>query len=130
MANRTFADDAAYTLGKTYARQRKELEMEFAQCDEIGDAAAAASVIDRLAQLSVQEQAAGNLYNQHVASQQPRYAAPLTPKERAAKPIEKMDWNDMVAMTRESKYARNIRADDPNLVAGFYEAQRRRYRGE
>ena len=68
------------------------------------------------------------LHNQYLQSQQ---APPEpSPEERAARPLNRMDWHDVVEMTRASKYAKDIRPDDPAMIAGYYEAQRRRARGE
>src|SRR5262249_39726625 len=79
------------------------------------------------------ENAATNLQNNYarqIAAAQAAQPRVPTLEERRARPFSAMDWNDVVDMTRQSKYARNIRADDPWMVAGYYEAQRRRSRGE
>lgn len=41
-----------------------------------------------------------------------------------------MDWQDVVDLARQSKYARDIKPDDPNMLAGYHEAMRRKARGE
>jgi hypothetical protein len=41
-----------------------------------------------------------------------------------------MDWQDVVDLARQSKYAKDIQPNDPHLIAGWQEAQRRRARGE
>jgi hypothetical protein len=77
--------------------------------------------------------AAGNLQNlaqRYVASQNPPQPPEPSKEERAARPWNRMDWEDVANLARTSKYARNIRSDDPGLVAGWNEAQRRRQRGE
>jgi hypothetical protein len=93
-----------------------------------GDDDAADTAIANLADINAAEANTVQLCNQYIASQQP----PPEPskEERAARPIDRMDWSDVVEMTRQSKYAKNIRPDDPNLIAGWQEAQRRRARGE
>jgi hypothetical protein len=70
------------------------------------------------------------LYNNYVASQQAPAREQLTPEERAARPITKMDWSDVVDLARGSRYGKNIKPDDPNLIAGWNEARRRSARGE
>jgi hypothetical protein len=101
-------------------------DLELAKRD--GDADGADTAIAVLADINQQEQATIALYNQYQQSQMP----PPEPskEERAARPIDRMDWSDIVEMTRQSKYAKNIRPDDPNMIAGWQEAQRRRARGE
>jgi hypothetical protein len=101
-------------------------DLEAAKRD--GDADAADSAIANLADIDQQERNTISLYNQYAASQAPPPEPSL--EERRARPIDRMDWNDIVEMTRQSKYAKNIRADDPNMIAGWQEAQRRRARGE
>jgi hypothetical protein len=41
-----------------------------------------------------------------------------------------MDWNDVVELTRTSKYAKHIDGNDPWMRAGYAEVQRRKARGE
>jgi hypothetical protein len=93
-----------------------------------GDNEMADQAIYDLAEINAQEQHIMALYRQYAQSQQP--PPEPSPEERAARPIHRMDWSDVVDMTRQSKYAKNIRADDPNLIAGYNEVQRRRARGE
>ncbi len=90
----------------------------------------AANSIQTIANLDAERANLANLYNNYVASQQPSRPPELTQEERQAKPWSKMDWSDVVEMTRGSKYAKNIKPNDPNMVAGYYEASRRRGRGE
>jgi hypothetical protein len=93
-----------------------------------GDQESAAETIQTIATLDAQARELTALYNQYAASMAP----PPEPsaEERAARPISRMDWSDVVEMTRQSKYAKNIRPDDPNMIAGYNEAMRRRQRGE
>jgi hypothetical protein len=41
-----------------------------------------------------------------------------------------MDWHDVVDLARGSKYGGDLTPDDPNMLAGWQEARRRRERGE
>ena len=41
-----------------------------------------------------------------------------------------MNWDDVVELTRTSKYAKHIDGRDPMMVAGWHEVQRRKARGE
>jgi hypothetical protein len=125
-----FKNRVAHQAATEFNARRAALQADFAAHEHNGDEMSAAQTMQELAKLDLEEQAAANLYNRHVASQQPRQREYLTPEERAAKPIHKMDWSDTVDLTRQSKYAKNIRADDPNMIAGWHESQRRRSRGE
>jgi hypothetical protein len=88
----------------------------------------AGQAVQQIANLDAEHNNLAGLYNRYVASQQP----PPQPsaEERKARTWDRMDWQDIVDMTRQSKYAKNIRADDPNMIAGWYEGQRRSRRGE
>jgi hypothetical protein len=94
------------------------------------DSDSAAAAIQQIANLDVEVANLNSLYSRYVQSQNPPAPPEPSPEERAARPISRMDWSDVVEMTRQSKYAKNIRPDDPNLIAGWQEAQRRRARGE
>jgi hypothetical protein len=93
-----------------------------------GDHDSASTALQNIADIDAAQANLGRLYDQYVRSQQP----PPEPskEERAARRISRMDWSDVVEMTRQSKYAKNIQPNDPNLIAGWQEAQRRRQRGE
>ena len=91
---------------------------------------AAAYAISEIANCDAQRANLSALYDQYIRSQNPPRPPEPTKEERAARPISAMDWNDVVEMTRQSKYAKDIRPDDPNMIAGWNEAQRRRARGE
>jgi hypothetical protein len=122
----------------TSARQRLEqiqAERAAAEADLLahksnGDSISAAGSIQQLANLAAEQDNLSRLWNSYAASQQPQPAPYVSPEERQARPVSRMDWQDVVDMTRQSRYAKNIRSDDPALVAGWHEAQRRRARGE
>jgi hypothetical protein len=93
-----------------------------------GDKDSASVAVMEIADLARRQENIVRLQQQYSASKQP----PPMPsaEERAARPWQKMDWTDIVQMTRGSKYAKDIAPNDPNLVAGYAEAMRRRSRGE
>jgi hypothetical protein len=95
-----------------------------------GDRESAAQSVQQLANLDSELQNLNGLNQRYQASVNPPPPPEPSPEERAARPISRMDWSDVVEMTRQSKYAKNIRLDDPNLIAGYNEAMRRRQRGE
>jgi hypothetical protein len=95
-----------------------------------GDRDAAAEAVQTIANLDVEMQNLGGLYQRYQASVNPPLPPEPSKEERAARPVSRMDWQDVINLARTSKYARDIRGDDPNLIAGWQEAQRRRARGE
>jgi hypothetical protein len=103
-----------------------DLEAARARYDDDG----AGEAIQRVADLDAAAASINNLYYRYAASQTPPPQRVLTPEERAAKPISAMNWDDLVDMVRTSKYAKDISPSDENMIAGYYEAQRRRARGE
>jgi DNA-binding transcriptional regulator YbjK len=90
----------------------------------------AAVSVQQIANLTAEQRNLHNLCDQYVRSQQPPARPELTAEERAARPVTKMDWSDVVDLARGSRYGKNIKADDPNLIAGWNEARRRSGRGE
>src|SRR5262249_7418400 len=95
---------------------------------QAGDAQGAAETVQGLADVAASEQNLTALVQQYAASQRPQPDF-TTPAERAAPPPERMDWNDVVELTRTSKYCKDIQPNDPNLIAGYQEAMRRRAQG-
>jgi hypothetical protein len=94
------------------------------------DADSMAASIQELANIDAETRNLGALYQQYVASQNPPQPPEPSPEERQARPIHRMDWQDVTNLARTSKYARDIQPNDPNLIAGWNEAMRRRSRGE
>ena len=129
------ASDDFYSFS---ARQRlQQINANRAQCladleqaKASADYESAASSVQEIANLEAQRQALVNLHSQYVASQQVPEPPELTPEERAAKPWDKMDWQDGLDLARTSKYGKDLRHDDPNVQAGYGEVMRRRQRGE
>jgi hypothetical protein len=124
-------------LQQIFERQMQELNLKeqshslllseaVKQQDEYSEAAE----MQNIANVRAERKNLVNEYNEEMVRQQPRRPEYLTPEERAARPIEKMDWSDTVELARTSRYGRNLKPDDPHMVAGYYEARRRRGRGE
>jgi hypothetical protein len=95
-----------------------------------GDHDAAGECIQNLANIDSERANLVQLYQNYVSANTPAAPREISPEERLARPISHMDWSDVVEMTRGSKYARDIRPDDPALLAGWNEARARRARGE
>jgi hypothetical protein len=95
-----------------------------------GDHDAAAECIQQIADIDAAKQNLTDLYSRYAAQNTPPAPREISPEERLARPISHMDWSDVVEMTRGSKYARNIKPDDPALLAGWNEVRARRSRGE
>ena len=95
-----------------------------------GDIESAGAVVQALANAEAEKANLLALHDSYVRSQNPPAPPEPSREERDARPWNCMDWSDVVAMTRNSKYARDIKPDDPNMIAGYHEAQRRKARGE
>jgi hypothetical protein len=127
MANDWYLDIGYKRLAELRAGRAQALaDLEYAKSNADSDGASTA--LQNIADIDAAEANLGRLYDQYVRSQQP--PPEPSPEERAARPVSHMDWQDVVNLARQSKYARNIRADDPALLEGWREAQRRRSRGE
>jgi hypothetical protein len=128
------ADDfylsAASQRANELAAERQAHLADLAAYRANGDTQSAAQVVQALANNQAEQQNLQTLCNDYVAAQQPRRQPEPSPEERAARPINRMDWSDVVEMTRGSKWAKDIRPDDPNMIAGWHEARARRGRGE
>lgn len=130
MASRDFYLDAAATRANMI-----EAELAAAKADLMAhkanqDVESASGTVQQIANLEAERANLTTLYQNYVRSQQPAPQPEISDSERAAKPWNRMDWNDIVAITRTSKHAKDIKPDDPNMIAGWQEAQRRRSRGE
>jgi len=128
------ADDF-YTASARQRLERIEAERAAAQADLVahrsnGDYDSAGIAIQQIANLDAEQRNLLDLHQRYAASQQPRQPERLTSEERAVRPVHKMDWSDVVDLARQSRYAKNIKADDPAMVAGWHGANRRRARGE
>ena len=124
-----YADSARRRLEQLSANRAAQIaDLEAHRLN--GDHDAAAECIQQIADLDAAKQNLTDLYSRYAQSQQPPQQPEPSPEERAARPINRMDWSDVVEMTRGSKWARDIRPDDPNMIAGWHEARARRARGE
>jgi hypothetical protein len=129
------ASDDFYSFS---ARQRlQQINADRAQCladleqaKAASDYESAASSVQEIANLEAQRQALVNLHDQYVRSQQVPEAPELTPEEKAARPWDKMNWQDGLDLARTSKYGADLDHNDPNVQAGYAEVVRRRQRGE
>jgi hypothetical protein len=119
----------------TAAQQRAnmiEAELASAKADLAAykannDVESAGSTVQQIANLTAEQQNLSNLYSAYVQSQQPQQAPELSPEERAAKPIHRMDYRDAYELAKSgSKYG----VDDNAFRAGIAEVQRRKARGE
>ena len=129
------ASDDFYSFS---ARQRlQQLDVNRAQA--LADLAAAKAgndydqaglCVEELAKIEAAKGAIVNLHDQYVRSQHVPEPPQLTDEERHAKPLEKMNWDDSLALARTSQYGKNLSHDDPNVQAGYAEVMRRRQRGE
>ncbi len=125
-----FYSDVARQRFNEIAAARAQATADLEQAKASFDTEAATAAVQTIADLDAQRTNLAALYNSYVASQTPPQPREVSREERAARPWQNMDWQDVVEMTRGSKYARDIRPDDPNLIAGWQEAQRRKARGE
>src|SRR5262249_6394652 len=125
-----FKADAARRRLQQIQAERAAAVADLAAHESNSDYDSAAYTAQQIADLDGKAKRVVALYQRQVASQTPRQPEHLTAEERAVRPVHKMDWSDVVDLARQSRYAKNIRADDPNMIAGWHEAQRRRGRGQ
>jgi hypothetical protein len=95
-----------------------------------GDQHSAAEELQVLATLNDQQVSLQRLHQQYQAQMNPPQPPRQTPEELRVKPAEKMTWQDGLEIARNSKYGKNLDFNDPNVVAGYHEAVRRRQSGE
>lgn len=130
MANK---DDIAQSVERTWFRLEAESKMQAAAIDQAradGDDYALDTAVENY---RAAERAKRQLLedNQHwIASQNPQQPPQASKEERAARPWDKMNWDDALDVARTSRYAGNLRHDDPAVQAGYAEVQRRRRAGE
>jgi aspartyl/asparaginyl-tRNA synthetase len=119
------------------AQQRAaELEMELsaAKTDLLTyrhnqDIQSAGEAVQRIANLTAEQSNLRGLVEGYVASQQPRQPEQLSDEERAAKPIHRMNYDDVLEMARTSKYGKDL-TWNADMQAGYNEVRARRSRGE
>jgi hypothetical protein len=104
---------------------------ELQDAKAVSDYESAGVAVQTIADIEAQKANVVALYQQYIASQTPPAPPPpLTAEELAAKPAEKMDWNDGLAISRNSKYGRDLDHSDPNVQRAYAEIAARRARGE
>jgi hypothetical protein len=119
------------------AQQRAaELEMELsaAKTDLLTfkhnqDLQGAGEAVQRIANLTAEQSNLRGLVEGYVQSQQPPRQPELSPEERAAKPIHRMDYSDVLEMAKTSKYAKDLTWNE-DMQRGYNEVRARRSRGE
>lgn len=89
----------------------------------------AAASVQALANLDAERQNLVSLHQQYVASQQPAQQPELSEEERNARPWHRMTPQDALDLAKTSKYGKDLDWNDPNVRAGWTEAQARRARG-
>lgn len=120
------ADDY-YTL---LARQQLE-RLEATKAQTLADLAAAranqdydsaGNAVQDLANIEAQKQNLIGLHDQYVRSQQVPEPRELSAEEKAAKPVDRMDYGDVWEMAKNSKYG----VDEDAFRAGMAEVARSR----
>ena len=109
-------------------RMRELAELQAAKA--AGDEDSAASAILGIANIDAAKRNLVQLTNEYAQSMSPQAPPLVSKEERAAKPLDRMDYNDALELARGSRYGRTLDHNDPNVRAGYAEVQRRRARGE
>jgi hypothetical protein len=94
------------------------------------DVDSASQTVQSIANLEAEKANLNHLYQSYVVSQQPPQQPELTKEELQAKPWDRLSPDEALSFARTSKYGHDLNWSDPNVVAGYREAQRRRSRGE
>jgi aspartyl/asparaginyl-tRNA synthetase len=110
-----------------------EAEMAAAKADLMAhkannDVESASASVQTIANLEAERANLTTLYQNYVQSQQPPAPEQLSDEERHARPWNKMTYNDVLELTKTSKYFKD--GWNADMQAGYVEAQRRRQRGE
>lgn len=130
MAADDFYTHSAAQRMQTLEAGRAQALANLEQAKASADYDSAGEAIQNIADIEAEKANLVRLHQQYVQSQQPAAPPELSSEERAAKPLERMSWNDALDLAKTSKYAKDLSWDDPNVRAGYFEAQRRRARGE
>ena len=122
---------------ETASRRFQQIEAERAQsladlqqARVAGDNYLAQEAVQRIADLDSAAKNLADLHSRYVQSQTPVSPPEISAEERAAKPWDKMNYDDALALARNSKYGKDLTHDDPNVAAGYRAVQARRQRGE
>ncbi len=112
------------SAGRAQALADLEVAKASADYDSAGQA------VQQIANLDAEAKNLAALHEQYVASQTPPAPVELTAEERAAKPWDRMTWDDALDLARTSQFAKDLDHNDPHVQAGYREVMRRRARGE
>jgi hypothetical protein len=116
-------------LEKNLEAERQAALADLAAHKANNDYAAASATVQSLANLQAEATNLKNLCDNYIASQQPRQPERLSDEEKAAKPIHRMNYDDVLDMARTSKYAKDL-TWNADMQAGYDEVRARRSRGE
>jgi hypothetical protein len=109
-------------------RMRELADLQAAKA--AGDEDSAAASILGIANIDAAKRNLAQLTNDYAASQNPPAPPPVSKEQRAARRWDEMDGQDLLDIARTSRHAKDLTWNDPNVRAGWAEAQRRRARGE
>jgi hypothetical protein len=122
-------DNAEKRLRVLQAAKQRALA-DLAEHRAEGNDYAAQEQLGALAHLEVEERGIVQMRQDYLRAQNPPPPPRQTPEQLRAKPAEQMSWEDGLQIARNSKYGRDLDFNNPDVVAGFHEANRRRGRGE
>jgi hypothetical protein len=124
-----YSDAASQRLAQIEAMRAQALA-DLATSKANSDYESAAASVQTIANLEAEKANVANLHRSYVASQTVPTPPELTREERDAKPWNRMTPDDALEIARGSKYGKDLNWDNPDVRAGWAEAQRRRSRGE
>jgi hypothetical protein len=116
---------AAKAQHQALQSERAQTLAELEAAKQAEDKWSAGQAIQKLSDIAAAEQNLTALANQYLASQQP--PRELTQEERQAKSWDKMNYNDVYEMTKQTS---PLGVDDAAFQRGIEEVKRRRARGE
>lgn len=109
--------------------ERSEALADLARAKAEGDTASASYSVQRIADIDAASQNLLALHQRYLTSQNPPAPEPATEAEIVARPWNRMTPDDALSLARKSKYSADLDWNDPNVRAGWQEAQRRRRAG-
>jgi hypothetical protein len=125
-----FYTESAQTQIDSIDAQMQRALAELAEAKAAGNSYSGADAVQSIADLTVARENILRVHQGYIASQQRPAPIPQTPEEWRVKPADKMTWEDGLEVARNSKYAKNLDFNDPNVQRGYAEVMRRRQRGE
>jgi len=117
-----FYSDAARRQMELIRVERSAAAADLESARANSDYDTAATAVQQIANLDAAAANLGNLYQRHVQSQQPPAPIELSAEEKAAKPVNRMDYRDVYEMAKTSKHG----VDDNAFRAGMAEVARRK----